>query len=306
MPKYHGSRSIKVDASIEKVFNSLANLAEWKEWSPWLIQEPEAKVSTAEDHKTHEWEGKRLGHGKLTVVKEMPNNRIDYVLEYFKPWKSVSDTTFLLEADSDGTKVTWSMDGKLPIFLFWMKSMMKAYLGMDYERGLNMFKDYMELGAPNTQLNFLGENDFPGFDYVGVKRYCSIEEMKEFMPKDIKRLENFLSEQDAIAGVPFSMYHKWKMVKGMASYTTGFPVNKDLNDLPSDFIKSSIPPTNTYCIEHVGEYKYLGNAWITLGTMTRNKEIKSKRGIHPFEIYIDDPNEVEGKDLRTKVYFAIK
>lgn len=305
MPKYQVSKFINIKASKEKLFNSLANLAEWKEWSPWLIQEPEAEVKTSEDHKTHEWLGKRLGHGKLSVKKEEPNSKIDYILEYFKPWKSVSDTSFILEEDGEETKVTWTMDGKLPFFMFWMKGMMKAYLGMDYERGLNMLKDYIENGRPNTQLIFKGQSEFQGFKYVGVKRTCSMEEMKDSMPEDISALVAYLDEKEAIGGPCFSIYHKWQMVKGRVSYTTGFPVRKDLSDLPSHFMKGEIPTTNVYEIEHVGDYKYLGNAWITLGAMSRNKEIKAKKRLHPFEVYANDPNETEPKDWLTKVYQPI-
>jgi hypothetical protein len=209
MPNYSVSRTISIKASKEHLFNSLANLNEWKEWSLWLIQEPEAEVTTSEDHKTHEWKGNRLGHGKLTVVNELPYRKIDYVLQYFKPWKSVSDTSFIIEYDGEKTKVTWTMDGKLPFYMFWMKGMMKVFLGMDYERGLNMLKEYIELGKPNTQLNFNGQSIFQGINYVGIKRTCSLEELKDSMPKDIASLVEYLDAKDAISGPCFSIYHKW-------------------------------------------------------------------------------------------------
>jgi len=48
--------------------------------------------------------------------------------------------------DGDQTKVTWTMNGCVPIFLFFMIGMMKAWIGMDYERGLMMLKELAEKG----------------------------------------------------------------------------------------------------------------------------------------------------------------
>lgn len=38
------------------------------------------------------------------------------------------------------------MDGKLPYFMFFMVKMMKNWIGMDYERGLAMLKEFIETG----------------------------------------------------------------------------------------------------------------------------------------------------------------
>ena len=39
--------------------------------------------------------------------------------------------------------VVCPMRGALPWFLFWMRPAMETFIGMDYERGLKMLKDWL-------------------------------------------------------------------------------------------------------------------------------------------------------------------
>ena len=116
MPKMHIAKSIVVDAPAEKVFNVISNFNEWQPWSPWLITEPEAKVTVSDDAKSYEWQGKRTGEGNMQVLNEEANKSLDIDLNFLKPWKSQTDVRFELEQDGDSTKVTWLMDSGIPFF----------------------------------------------------------------------------------------------------------------------------------------------------------------------------------------------
>ena len=70
MPKISVTRSTIIDAPIEKVFSTLNDFSTWTSWSPWLIMDPEAKVTFAEDKKSYEWEGPRSGAGNMKIVGE--------------------------------------------------------------------------------------------------------------------------------------------------------------------------------------------------------------------------------------------
>lgn len=102
-----------------------------------------------------------------------------------------------------------------------------------------------------------------------------------------------------------SFYHKWEMVKGRAEYTAAVCLEDIPSDLPSNVMTAEIPATRVYTLRHIGDYLHLGNAWSTLYTMQRNKEINCKKGIHPFEVYVNSPLEVDSTDLITDIKFAI-
>ena len=161
MPKMHISKSIHIDAPAEKIYSIISNYNDWQPWSPWLITEPEAKVTVKDDGKSYEWEGKRTGAGNMTILKAEENKILEMDLNFLKPWKSHADVFFYLKEENGGTKVEWGMDSSLPFFLFFMKKMMVAFVGADYERGLSMLKAYAEKGSVPTKLEFIVQEYLP-------------------------------------------------------------------------------------------------------------------------------------------------
>ena len=307
MPKMHINKSTVIDAPVDKVYNTLNNFNNWSPWSPWLIQEPEAKVKVAGDSKSYSWEGNRIGTGNMKVTSEKANESIDYDLNFLKPWKSSAKVRFEMKPKGEGTEVTWLMDSSLPVFMFWMKKMMVAYVGMDYERGLAMLKDYVEDGTVHSRLDFDGSSTFPGCTYIGIKTDCTKETIGTQMESDFGKIWDFIgSNKDLIAGNPFSIYHAWDMVKDKISYTSGVPVKSIPDNLPDGFVTGEIPKTQVYTVKHTGPYAHLGNAWSTLYSMQRSKSFKMNKKIHPFETYANNPGEVPDNELITEVHFAIK
>lgn len=307
MPKMNISRSKHIDASSENIFSILSDFNHWKAWSPWLIMEPETVVTVRDDSKYYEWKGSRIGQGNMTITGEVENQSVDYDLMFLTPWKSESKVRFEIEPNGSGCEVTWFMDGSLPFFMFWMKKMMEAFVGMDYERGLNLLKEYIEDGAVKSKLEFKGESSYPGTHYIGVKSTCSIEQMGEQMMTDFGKLHAYKSshEGDSFGNV-FSIYHKWDMVKQQVTYTACLGVGTAASDLSNGLVAGEVPATKVYTLRHIGPYAHLGNAWSTLYAMQRGKEFKHSKRIHPFEVYVNDPQEVSLEELITDIHFAIR
>ena len=109
--------------------------------------EPEATTTFSDDGKHQKWEGRRIGHGNQQITSEEKDQKIQYDLEFIKPWKSRSKSHFVLKStNQQETEVTWGMESKLPFYLFSMKSKMVAMIKMDFQRGLRMLKEYAEDG----------------------------------------------------------------------------------------------------------------------------------------------------------------
>lgn len=301
------SRSIDIDAPAEKIYKKLNDFNEWTPWSPWLIMEPGVKVTVAPDSKSYEWEGARVGSGNMKILEEKENEFIDYDLIFLKPWKSKARTAFHLEENGESTRVTWTMKSSLPFFMFFMRKMMEAFVGADYERGLGMLKAYVEEGSIPSKLEFKGKGEFEGCNYVGIKSDCSMDKIGPQMASDFGKIRDWINAQtDAPKGDPFTIYHKWDIVKGRLSYTACFPVKDHSNNAPEGWIKGNIPATSTYTLRHIGAYEHIGNAWSTLYTMHRNKEIRIKKKIHPFEFYRNNPADTPREELIADITFPIK
>lgn len=305
MPTTNISRSQLIIAPIDKVRENVVNFRHWEKWSPWFVIEPTTKVVYDKDEKGYQWNGKYTGEGKMRLKNEKANT-IDYNLEFLKPWKSKADVSFVLEEKDENTLATWTMNSSLPWFLFWMKANIEGFVGMDYERGLLMLKDYCELGKIRTQLEFKGIEHFEGCTFVGINNESDFADMEETMGRDFEKLEKYIQDKYEISGQPFSQYHKWDIRKKTAIYTIGIPVSGEPKKADKGFIIGKLPETKVHKIIHHGSYDFLGGAWSAQESMARGKAFKKNNNIHPFEIYINDPAEVPKEKLITAVCFPVK
>ena len=307
MARFQVSRSITIAAPVGDVHAAIRDFRQWPAWSPWLITEPDSRIEYSADGKSYSWNGRITGSGEMTIIGEDTPRSIDYQLTFLKPWKSVNSVRFIFADGNGGTEVTWTMEGSLPFFLFWMKPMMSAYVGADYQRGLMLLKDYLETGGVRSKLDFIGENSFPGCRYVGVRTTCPIEEIATHMQRDMKKLTGWLGQSATQpAGPPFSICHKWDPVKGTTDYTLGFPLTSIPAGLSPDFTSGDIPACRVFAIRHTGSYRYLGNAWAAGAMRDRMKIFAANKKIARFEIYESDPSEVPEDQLVTVLHFPVK
>lgn len=306
MAKFSVAKSVEIRASAEKVFSVIDDYHQWPAWSPWLILEPGVDVAVKEGGKEYSWSGKRTGSGEMKILNEDPHQRVDMQVTFLKPWKSTSHVWFTLKPKGDKTELTWYMEGSLPFFLFWMKKAMTAYIGMDYQRGLTMLKDYIETGGVPSKLEFKGIIEFQGCTYVGIRSTATMETIGTKMKEDFDRLTPWANEhKDLLVNPPFSIYHKWDMVGNSVEYTSAFPVKEVPADLPAGFISGTIPATRVNTVVHTGPYKHLGNAWSAQYNMHQAKAFKPSKSLHPFEVYISMPGTVADNDLVTAIHFPV-
>lgn len=307
MPKINISKSLHINAKPADVFSKINDYHHWETWSPWLIMEEGVKLDIQPDGKAYSWVGKRTGEGKMRVTNEKQDESLEMDLNFIKPFKSFAKVGFTVKPDGEGTNVTWTMDSSLPFFLFFMKKMMVAGVGMDYERGLKMLKDLAEDGEVHSKLEEKGASTYPGCKYVGVKGACSIKGMKNDMQSKMGQLMAFSEENKMnTTGQVFTIYHKWDMITGQVEYTSAVAVNEAPANLSGGLFAGSIPETKVQSVKHTGTYDHLGNPWSMLYMMQRGKEFKVDKKVDPFEVYVNSPQDTAPNDLITEVYFPVK
>jgi effector-binding domain-containing protein len=285
----------------------LRDFKQWPAWSPWVITEPDCELSYSDDGKSYSWRGKIIGSGEMAIVEEDAPRRLDCALTILMPWKSMSDVHFTFSAKGGGTEVTWTMNGSLPFVMFWMKKMMIAYIGMDYDRGLSMLKDYVETGSVPSKLEFEGEVEFPGFHYIGVRNKCPIPELSPRMKADMSKVCPWVESASVKpSGPPFAMYHVWDAVKGEVEYTVGAQFAEKPGNFPAELISGEQPAGKVYRIKHTGPYRHLSNPWSSGMMHYRAKVFKLDTKLPSFEVYEGDPEETPENDLVTVVNMPVK
>ncbi len=286
MPQLQLTKSIEIAAPATRVFDIVSDLGKWRPWNPWLVTDDRAQVDVAPDGKFYKWTGPRTGAGEMKITAEEPNHSVELDLTFIKPFKSKAKVRFEISDRGDGSTVSWGMDGSLPFFLFFLTGMMKTMIGMDYERGLRMLKDYVETGEVPSITKELGPSTFAGGRYLGITTEAPMSDMGEAMTRDFSRIKAHLERKGIEASGPaFSIYKKWKLSQARAVYTAGVivPDGADLGEL--DLEVGTVPRIDTFALEHIGPFRHLGNAWAIGMLMARNREFSQSRKHKPFEVY---------------------
>lgn len=303
MPKFFISKSIEIKKTTAEVYDVIRDFKTWPTWSPWFVADPDCELSLETDQ--YSWNGKIAGQGLMKVIDENVPTKINYNLQFIKPWKSMAAVNFTLKEIEDGiTKVTWNLDSSLPFFLFWMKNMMVNLIRMDYQRELLMLKDYIETGSVPSNINLKGNSIFEGCDFIGLRSRCNIDELENSMGDDFQKVGEMVCNKIETTGDPLAVYHVWDLKKNEVEYSIGFPINAETNT-PKGLIRDRIPKVDTYLIEHVGPYRHVANAWSAGIMRGRAKVFRPTKKIHPFEVYKELPKE-EGGVATTLIYLPTK
>jgi hypothetical protein len=154
---YRVTRSRAIDAKPAVVYAQIADFHRWEAWSPWSKLDPGMKTTYAgtpgQVGSSYTWSGNdKVGEGRMTIVDEKPSERVYIRLEFLRPFKSVSTTTFKLLPAPSGTEATWIMEGKNDLLGKAISTFvnMDKMIGDDFERGLSQLKALCEAQAGRT------------------------------------------------------------------------------------------------------------------------------------------------------------
>ncbi len=309
MPAYDVRRSITINATQETVFDTVADYGTWTKWSPWLRIDPQADVTVTDNpnsvNSIYRWTGDVVGAGEIEHKQLQRPTQIDDEIRFLKPFKSVSNVGFELIPDGDGTKITWSMKGKLPWFLFWMTSSMETFIGMDYERGLKMLKELIETGEVLSKVDVLGVESIEPRRVIGVRDSCPVDDVGPTMNKAFEKAE------EAVTGTPaatnrqmISVYHPCNLKLRKFEFTSGFSVPEG-TQTPTGLQEVNLPAGRALRIRHTGRYENLGNAWSGAHQYARYKKIKLTKQA-AYEVYVNCPDDTPEAELVTDIYLYVK
>lgn len=306
----HIQREILIKASKDKIKNVLIDLKQMVLWSPWNIIEPDATVlfndKQSEVGAFQEWDGELIGAGNTELIK-IDENKIDYDLTFIKPFKSKAKFSFILEEIDDEIKVIWSMDSSLPWYMFFFTKMMSAMIGMDYDKGLRMLKEYIETGKILSKLEIDANSNLEDISYIGIKNEIDFQGIGETMKNDFKALIDFAIDNNLLKEDTkyFSIYNKFDIVKQEISYIAAIQVSEDVN-IPEHFLKSKIKQTKAIKVRHTGAYENLGNAWSLAMMYPRAKKLKINKKPMGYEFYLNSPNDTEKENLVCDIFVSLK
>jgi effector-binding domain-containing protein len=310
MPKFHVRRSTTINAAPEKVFATVADFRTWSTWSPWLCAEPDAELTVSEDSSsvgsTYAWKGEIVGEGVIEHRRLEPGRLIEEEIRFVKPFPSTSQVKFELKPVGKATGITWHMNGSLPWFLFWMRSNMEAFIGMDYERGLRMLKEWIETGQILSKTTTRGVEPFAAVRMAGIRKTCPVSEIGPSMESAFAEANETLQRHNLpVDGPSVSVYHNLDVKRQTFDYTSGYVLPDSAGPVPEGLTACSIPAGKALCVEHVGSYEHLGNAWSAAHQYVRYKKLKLSK-VGGLGFCENDPKETPPAELRTRIVLPLK
>ncbi len=115
--EFRVTRTATINASSERVFAQINDFHNWKNWSPWVKLDPNAKNvlegPAAGVGATFKWVGnEKVGEGIQTITESRANEFIKIKLEFLKPFKATNTTEFTFTPQGEQTLMSWSMSGE--------------------------------------------------------------------------------------------------------------------------------------------------------------------------------------------------
>jgi uncharacterized protein YndB with AHSA1/START domain len=151
---YTVQRSTTVQAPPGRLFEQVEDFHRWPAWSPWEELDPAMQRTYGGPAKgvgsTYAWSGNRkAGRGRMEITDVDDPTRVVVWLDFLKPFKSSSVTTFTFAPEGDGTRVTWTMAGPrtLGLKIMGIFTSMDKLVGPDFEKGLSRLKALAEQGT---------------------------------------------------------------------------------------------------------------------------------------------------------------
>ncbi len=148
---YTVERTTVVRAHAPEIYRHIADFHRWTEWSPWEGMDPQLQrsYSGAESGPgaVYSWSGNRkAGQGRMEITGTDEPNRVTIALRFEKPFTSSSETTFVLQPDGPGTKVTWRLVGPSTAMtkIMGLFTSMDKMIGPDFEKGLDQLRGVVE------------------------------------------------------------------------------------------------------------------------------------------------------------------
>ena len=143
MDIYRVERVATIPAPADVVYAHIVDLRKWASWSPWEGLDPDLKrtYSGADSGvgAAYAWSGNReAGEGTMEITEAVEPSHVAIALDFVKPFRSSSATTFDLVPEGDGTRVTWTMTGPKTLLtrMMGLFKSMDAMIGPDFEKGL--------------------------------------------------------------------------------------------------------------------------------------------------------------------------
>nr|WP_321222364.1 SRPBCC family protein [uncultured Psychroserpens sp.] len=312
---YKFSRSKIIKAPIPVVYDIVNDFKEWPRFSPWIEQDTNAvlvyKDKTSGVGAGYSWEGEILGIGNAKTVDVLNNKTIKQEIEFVKPFESISNINWDFEQVEDGTKVTWSMDGKQDF----MTKMYVAFAGSiekntgpDFNRGLHKLDSIVKADMSKYSINVEGITQHSGGFYLYNTTSCKIEDLEKNLNVMMPMVGGYaLSNNITMAGKPFVIYHKWDTDNNTVMFSSCIPTTSKIVTTDPNILTGQLAPFKAVKTVLKGDYVNSEEAWNQAMAYIKENNLVEPATGPVLEVYVTDKNATPNPaNWITEIYIAVE
>ncbi|MBT8337286.1 MAG: GyrI-like domain-containing protein [Gemmatimonadetes bacterium] len=138
--------------------------------------------------------------------------------------------------------------------------------------------------------------------FVGIRRKVHTSDLPGFFAEVLPKVMNWIQGQKiAPASAPMAMWCAMDMESGIADTHAGCFVENEVEGA-GEITPGVTSGGDVLRLIHRGGYGTVGQSW---GRVYEHAKALGRRPGAGWEIYIDDPGEVEADDLRTEIYLPV-
>lgn len=144
----HIERSAVIQAPASAVFPYLNNYRLFNSWSPWAKKDPNTRYTYTGPESgvgaKLSWDSQEMGQGSQQIIESEADRRVKVTLDFGEMGQATA--TYTLQAEGDGSKVTWAFDEDFGNNLLarYFGLVLEKFIGPDYEQGLANLKVVVE------------------------------------------------------------------------------------------------------------------------------------------------------------------
>ncbi len=295
-------KSISIQAPATVVFDQVARLENFNQWSAWNQQDSTVKQEYTGTDGTLgascRWSGDPdiSGEGRIEIVSLEPGKAVSQKIHFIKPKEGHANSSFTLSELNGLTTITWHFESETPrpwnIFNFF--SDIEKNLGPEFEKGLAALKARVEkLTVPSGKsvAYEVKETDFPETKYALIRQEVKWADIPTFYASHIALLYAEAQRQKINPGTATGLYFTWdnrQQLTDMAA-AIALPEGKELG---SAIIRmETIKESKAIYTDHYGAYDKTPAAWTFLRQYISSHNLKEKAPV--IEQYLNDPATVK-------------
>jgi len=307
-------KSITINAPASVVFEQVAKLREFNQWSVWSLGDSSAVYSYQGTDGTlgssSSWKGHPLlsGEGKLEITAIEPGKTVTHSLELTDPKKVSAISLFTVVEQNGISTVTWnfSLATARPWNIFNLFADLNKEKGADFEKSLLTLKERVEKQSGNTASGTYDVQtmDFPATRFAMVRQQVNWTDISAFFKEHLQLLYKETSRQQIAAGAPAGLYFVWDEKKQQTDMGAALTVPAGSILEGSAFQTTDIPASKAIYVTYLGSYDRVADAHHSLDLYLANKNLKQKSPV--IEQYISGPyNEKDSSKWITKILYLV-